>query len=483
MLNFLSYSHSTIFPPDTFVVLYTLSEMDSDNFQSVDLRKYICPVPGIQVLVVDNNLTCLATVLKILQTLGYEVVTASLASEALAIIEKKKDELNLALLEVDLPDMKINSLTEKIREISDLQYFLMTANDNPLCNGSKRYFKKPVTIYDLSSLWMYLKWKIEDGSIVTEDVRSYVNNNQEFQPFMNARGQTLQIGKRKEQRHKIGGNQSESLLLKRKRLSWTGDSHTKFLGGVEFSGTSGEAPPNQRHQLRNVPGLAKQNVKNHLQQSLQQANPIHQHSNIHSSDLNLGSQHVSQTDNYNGKIHQLPNCHVKICNCMHLHSQRNPLYELSILSPSDQTSTGQNQLYPPGELFGAAHYTSGSGEFMNNGNGKSGETCAENTTDIKVFSEDTHVYCVDDLAVQSEMDFSTLLANDMCQRFHPFLPVPLPPSDGKEHGISGAEAGQIDEIFYPPNGTQQFSDEDLNIWLSMVKSLNCSMVLLEAVEG
>lgn len=156
---------------------------------------------------------------------------------------------------------------------------------------------------------------------------------------------------------------------------------------------------------------------------------------------------------------------------MHLHSQRNPLYELSILSPSDQTSTGQNQLYPPGELFGAAHYTSGSGEFMNNGNGKSGETCAENTTDIKVFSEDTHVYCVDDLAVQSEMDFSTLLANDMCQRFHPFLPVPLPPSDGKEHGISGAEAGQIDEIFYPPNGTQQFSDEDLNIWLSMVKSL------------
>lgn len=50
-------------------------------------------------------------------------MTASLASEALAIIEKKKDELNLALLEVDLPDMKINSLTEKIREISDLQYF------------------------------------------------------------------------------------------------------------------------------------------------------------------------------------------------------------------------------------------------------------------------------------------------------------------------------------------------------------------------
>lgn len=208
-----------------------------------------------------------------------------------------------------------------------------------------------------------------------------------------------------------------------------------------------------------------------FQQSLQQANPIHQHSNIHSSDLNLGSQYVSQTDNYNGKIHQLPNCHVKICNCMHLHSLCNPLFEFSILSSSDQTATGQNQLCLLCELLGLARYTSSSGEFMNNGNGKSGETCAENTTDGKVFNEDTHVYCVNDLAVQSEMDFSTLLANDMCQRFHPSLPIPLPPSNGKEHGISGAEAGQIDEIFYPPNGTQQFSYEDLNIWLSTVKSM------------
>ncbi|KAG5070866.1 hypothetical protein JHK86_006077 [Glycine max] len=141
---------------------------------------------------------------------------------------------------------------------------------------------------------------------------------------------------------------------------------------------------------------------------------------------------------------------------MHLHSLCNPLFEFSILSSSDQTATGQNQLCLLCELLGLARYTSSSGEFMNNGNGKSGETCAENTTDGKVFNEDTHVYCVNDLAVQSEMDFSTLLANDMCQRFHPSLPIPLPPSNGKEHGISGAEAGQIDEIFYPPNGTQQF---------------------------
>ena len=60
-------------------------------------------------------------------------------------------------------------------------------------------------------------------------------------------------------------------------------------------------------------------------------------------------------------------------------------HKIQEVAKTRRTTTGQNQLYPPGELFGAAHYTSGSGEFMNNGNGKSGETCAENTTDIKVY--------------------------------------------------------------------------------------------------
>lgn len=46
--------------------------MDSGKFHSVDLRKYICPVPGIKVLVVDGNLTFLETVSKLLRKLGYE---------------------------------------------------------------------------------------------------------------------------------------------------------------------------------------------------------------------------------------------------------------------------------------------------------------------------------------------------------------------------------------------------------------------------
>ncbi|KAK8464863.1 hypothetical protein PHAVU_010G092800 [Phaseolus vulgaris] len=365
--------------------------------------------------------------------------------------------------------MEIGLLTQKIRELSTMPYFLMTANNNTPTEllGSKLYFQKPLKISDLSSLWKYVLWQIEDGRIVTGGVEGFggiqsqeiiANNNRECQSFMNTGGQTPRSVIIEEHKHKIGGKQSESLMLGRKRLSRTHDSHMNFFGG-ELAGTS--APPNQRNQLRNVPGLAIQNIESHFQQYLEQANPIQQYNNVHSSDLNMGLQHLFQNYNDSRKRRQLHNRHIHICDCMHRHSLHNPL--LDFLNSSDQTSTfGQNRFYlQQREPYGAARYTSGSGEFMNNVSGVQG---TENAMDGKVFSEDTCIYCVDDLSVQSEMDFSTLLSKDMCQQFPPPLPIPLLPSDGKEHGISGAKT---DEIFYPPNGTQKFSDEDLNICLSM----------------
>lgn len=424
--------------------------MDSGKFHSVDLRKYICPVPGIKVLVVDSNLTFLETVSKLLRKLGYEVVTASLASEALSIVEAMKNELHLALVEVQLPDLEINVLTEKIREISDLPYFLMTADDNlfhtsrELCNGSQLLLKKPITISDLSSLWNYVIWKREDGKIATRE-------------------HNLRSEKRTGQYLKIGGEQSESLVLKRKRLSWTDNSRKVVMGAVELAGIT--APPNQRHQHMNVPEFTGEDLFPQIfDKFFKQANPTQQHGDIHSSDLNLGSQHVLQTDN--DKRHKPPNRQMYLCNCMYLHSQRTPLAACLFSSSSNPTSTfGQNQLYLSWDPLGFAYYTSAFGGFMNN---SKGESSADSSQVEKVFKEDACDYCVDDLADQNEMDFSTLLANGMCQNFPPLLPVPLLPSDEKKGANFGDEGQQIDEVFYPPNGTQRFSDEDLKIWLSRV---------------
>ncbi|WVZ16341.1 hypothetical protein V8G54_009323 [Vigna mungo] len=242
--------------------------MDSNMFHSADSRKYYCPVLGLKVLVLDNNLRCLAAVSKMLQTLGYEVVTASLASEALSIVKEKRNELNLALVEVHLPDMGIVVLSQKIRELTTMPYFLMTANNGTLGElfGSKLCFEKPIKISDLNNLWKYALWKIEDGRVTTVEVESF-GRRQSQETIVNTGEQTLQsviIGERK---HEIGGKQNESLMLGRKRLNRTYDSNMKFFGseGVELARTSGEALPDQRNQFRNMSGLTIQNIQSHFQ--------------------------------------------------------------------------------------------------------------------------------------------------------------------------------------------------------------------------
>ncbi|QCE02826.1 hypothetical protein DEO72_LG8g841 [Vigna unguiculata] len=255
--------------------------MDTNMFQSDDSRKYYCPVLGSKVFVQGSNLRCLTAVSNILQALGYEV---------------------------------------------------MTANNSIELFGSELHLQKPLKISDLSSLWKYTLWRMEDRMVITADVEGFgmfeseeiiVNNNRECRSFMNTGGQTLQGVIIREHNHTREGNKSESLMLGRKRLSRTYDSH------AELAGTS--ASPNQRNQLRNVPGFEIQNIESHFQN----------------------------------------------------------------------------------EPYSVSRYTSDSDEFMNN---VSGDQRAENTIDGKVFSEDTCIYCVDDISVQSEMEFNTLSSNDMCHR-------------------------------------------------------------------
>ncbi|XP_014522510.1 uncharacterized protein LOC106779007 isoform X2 [Vigna radiata var. radiata] len=342
--------------------------------------------------------------------------------------------------------MGIVLLSQKIRELTTMPYFLMTANNGTLGElfGSKLCFEKPIKISDLNNLWKYALWKIEDGRVTTVEVEGF-GRHQSQETIVNTREQTLQSVI-------IGERNHESLMLGRKRLNQTYDSNMKFFGseGAELARTSGEALPDQRNQFRKVSGLAIQNIESHFQQYLTQGNPIQQHYNMHSSNLNMGS---FQADNDNRKRRQLQNHPIHICECMHKHSLRNPL--LDFLNSSNHTSAfGKNQFYLHNEPYGVSRYTPDCGEFMNN----------ENAIDGKVFSEETCIYCVDDFSGQSEMNFCTLSSNDMSHQFSPSLPVPLLPTDGKEDDISETKA---DEILYPPNGTQKFSDEDLNTCLSM----------------
>lgn len=50
-------------------------------------------------------------------------MTATLASDALSIIWDKKNEINLVLVEAQLPDMEIHEFMEKVKESANLPCF------------------------------------------------------------------------------------------------------------------------------------------------------------------------------------------------------------------------------------------------------------------------------------------------------------------------------------------------------------------------
>lgn len=111
------------------------------------------------------------------------------------------------------------------------------------------------------------------------------------------------------------------------------------------------------------------------------------------------------------------------------------------------------------------------GEFVNYVNGDTSEKIISqpgyniNTADGKL------------APAGQELDLSTLLAFDTRENFFPSLPIALlPPLNEKDIEIYGGE-GKIYEIFYA-KGAQQFTDEDLNMWLSTIPGTNMQVIYL-----
>lgn len=130
--------------------------------------------------------------------------------------------------------------------------------------GAKWCFRKPVQIFDLHDLWRFAVWNRYETA-VTEAVPDFVwrlsdvimatkglacqpsmNTGErsrqnaiglEGQPSLNAGEKTLRSANGKE--HEFPDNDN-SVLLNRKRKSWTDDLHRKFLEAVEIAGIDGE---------------------------------------------------------------------------------------------------------------------------------------------------------------------------------------------------------------------------------------------------
>ncbi|MED6138210.1 hypothetical protein PIB30_072117 [Stylosanthes scabra] len=398
-------------------------------------KKYIAPIPGIKILVVDCDLTSLASASKMLRILGYEVVTATLASDALSIIEKNK--LHLVLMEIHLPDMETFELIDKIRESYGMPCFIMTADEDKtsiskaLSKGVKHYFIKPLLISDLKGLWQF--------ALCSTKV-SILNKNQQWKPLNNRNN------------NNIGKELAVPVVQKRRRIKWTDHLHMKFMEAVILAGPSG---PKKIHEYMNVPGLTKQHVSSYLQKYRQLLKAQDTEIQNQKKRLSLSSDSKFGSSQPNG-----------LFRCEPVQVLGTPAYFPSTeIPPLHEPAFSQNQLFSGTVVQGGMNdYGVESLQFSQVESFTDGSVFEDQLFSSADFSswsqllelQDTSydVSSMDYTAANQEPHCSIPLDIDMCEQFPPELPFPSLPSGNVD-----------DEIFNISEETEKVCDEDLDTWL------------------
>ena len=110
-----------------------------------------------KILVIEDN-EKLSRILKIqLEHEGYQVENIENGLDALNLVEKKKNEWNLILLDLNLPGISGEVLCKKINSISQIPIIIMSAKGeiedkiNLFDMGAKDYVVKPFDFLELSA--------------------------------------------------------------------------------------------------------------------------------------------------------------------------------------------------------------------------------------------------------------------------------------------------------------------------------------------
>ncbi|KAL6290153.1 hypothetical protein ACE6H2_007663 [Prunus campanulata] len=235
---------------------------------------------AVSVLVVDGDSACLAILSRMLYNLGYKVMTAKRAYDALSIAQKKEDELHLVLTEAHLPDMDKYELLEKMKAVSKVPVVIMSDDDDEnamlggLFKGAVFYFVKPLTINSLKNLWQFAVIKNRNHVVIdlTEEESSvYGESQQENTSNEGLESESFKTRDRWLKRKNPEGTykdeeteNSDSTSQKKPKLVWTNELHKSFLQAVRLLGVDSAHPQNILQHM-NVPGLRKENVSSHLQ--------------------------------------------------------------------------------------------------------------------------------------------------------------------------------------------------------------------------
>jgi CheY-like chemotaxis protein len=122
------------------------------------LRSHSEPLKGIgTILLIEDELAVIETLRKLLELMGYHVIEAQTGKEAVRLARAFDGDIDLAILDVFLPDMngnKVYPLLKEFRPNLKVLVFSGYSLDGPaqeiLDAGAHGFLQKPVTIEELS---------------------------------------------------------------------------------------------------------------------------------------------------------------------------------------------------------------------------------------------------------------------------------------------------------------------------------------------
>ncbi|KAL1531456.1 two-component response regulator ARR2-like [Salvia divinorum] len=228
------------------------------NYSSVD--------DTISILVVDDDITCLAIVAAILKKLKYEVVTVKHPNDALCTLRIKGGAFDLVISDVHMPDMNGFELQRAITQEFNLPVVLMSADDKEgvalkgLESGAAFFIMKPITPDDLRDLWQFAAMKRKENANAFEERQKYIDSDESVNEDEDGKRKSP----KKERCDDRNGENSQSCSQKKPKIVWTNSLHNRFLEAIRSIGLE-RAVPKKILEVMNVPGLTRENVASHLQ--------------------------------------------------------------------------------------------------------------------------------------------------------------------------------------------------------------------------
>ncbi|EAY84742.1 hypothetical protein OsI_06112 [Oryza sativa Indica Group] len=235
---------------------------------------------GMRVLAVDDDPTCLKILENLLLRCQYHVTTTGQAATALKLLRENKDQFDLVISDVHMPDMDGFKLLELVGLEMDLPVIMLSANGETqtvmkgITHGACDYLLKPVRLEQLRTIWQHV---IRRKNC---DAKNRGNDDDAGQKAqgMNNEGESIGANRNKRQSRKSrdengddgddsdenSNENGDSSTQKKPRVVWSVELHRKFVAAVNQLGIE-KAVPKKILDLMNVENITRENVASHLQ--------------------------------------------------------------------------------------------------------------------------------------------------------------------------------------------------------------------------